>query len=189
MVDLKPITEAILADAEGRAEGIKEETYAILNDIKAKAKTEMEHIKEDFENRLADEIDQLYSAENALIRDRQRTALLKAKDRAVKIAAEAAEMRICQLDNREYHEFICGLLKRVEIEKDSVVFLNERDKGRLDEKIFAPASVSDKCIDAMGGFKVSGKDADYDMTIEALLEEKFEEISCRIGRIFEKGEP
>lgn len=189
MVDLKPITDAILADAKIRAEKIMEDARAAADAVKTETQKEKEYMRRDFENRLSGEIDRIYSAENAQIRDRERTTLLKVKAEAVKKAAEISAERICGLDDSQYLEFIKGLLKSAEIEKDSVVFLNERDKKRLDKKMFAPARVSDECIDTKGGFKVSGKDADFDLTIEAVSEEKFDEISHQIGRIYEKGEP
>lgn len=189
MVDLKPITDAILSDARVRAEKIKEDAHILTADIKAQTEQEKERLRNDFEERLSGEIDRIYSSKNAQIRDTEKSALLKIKADSIKKAADLAINRICELDDDKYQEFIKGLIKRAEFEKNSVVFLNERDKKRLDKKYFAPAMVAKECIQAKGGFKVVGKDADFDLTLEALLEEKFDEISSRIGRIYEEGEP
>ncbi len=189
MVNLKPITDAIFEDAKARAEKIKEDARLQAKALKEQAEVEMERMQRDFEEKLSGEIDRMYSAKNAQLRDKEKITLLMIKASAVKNAAMLAADRICSLDETEYREFIKRLLKSAELEKDSLVLLNEKDKKRLDAKIFLPARVADECIHTKGGFKVLGKDADFDFTIEAILEEKFDEISDRIGRIYEEGEP
>lgn len=189
MVNLKPITDAILKDAETQVEKIKEEGATVEKKLIEDAESENIKMRMEFEKKLSQEIDEMYRLRETKRREQEKSTLLAVKAEAIKAAANAAAERVCALSDEEYRQFIARLIKKTELSKDSVVYINERDKKRLDKKIFAPARLSDECIKTRGGFKVVNPDADFDMTLDMLVSEKYEEICDRISKVYERGEP
>ena len=188
MVNLNPITDAILKDADAQVEKIKEAGAELEKKLMLDAEAENIKMRAEFEKKLAEEIDEMFRLREAKRREQEKSILLAVKADAIRAAANAAAERVCALSDEEYREFIARLVGKAEIRKESVVYINERDKNRLDKKVFAPARVSDECIKTQGGFKVVTPDADFDMTIETLVNEKYEEICDRIIKVYERGE-
>lgn len=186
MNDLEPILQAIKEDAGLLADRIRKETKESLRQIAEEAFRETEQIKAGFEEKITREIEEIHFSKNAELADMEKIAVMNAKAQAVDAATKEAARRIASLEDDEYLKFIKSLVKKADINKESRILLNERDKKRLPKSVFSPAVVAEESIDALGGFKVLGKNADFDFTIEAIRDEKYNEICDVINGIYQR---
>ena len=186
MTELEPILGAITEDAKNMAEKIKTDGENLAEQLKRQALSESERIRDEFEKKITAEIEEIHFAKNAELADVEKIAKMHAKAEAVATVKREALKRISNLLDEEYCEFIKKLVKKAELSKVSVVYLNERDKKRLPEKMFLPAKVADGVIESLGGFKAFGEKADFDFTIEAIFEEKNTEICDAVNRIYQR---
>lgn len=186
MTGLEPILQSITEDAGLLADRIKKETKESLRRIAEEAFRETEQIKAGFEKKITEEIEEIHSSKNAELADMEKIAIMNAKAQAVDAAAKEAARRIASLEDGEYLKFIKSLVKKAELDRDSRVLLNEKDKKRLPKNIFSPSVVADNAIDSLGGFKVLGKLADLDFTIEAIQDAKYNEICDAINGIYKR---
>ena len=186
MTELEPILDSITEDAKNMAEKIITDGENLAEQLKKQALYESEQIREEFEKKITAEIEEIHFAKNAELADFAKNAKMHAKIRAVEMVKNEAANRIANLPDEEYCTFIKNLIKKTELSKNSVVYLNARDKKRLTENLFSPAKVVEEKIESRGGFKVLGENVDFDFTIEAIFEEKNAEICDAVNKIYQK---
>lgn len=185
MGDLKPVIEAILADAKANAAEIKEAAVRRVEVMHTEFEEEKRREKERFEKELAEETERIYVREGAKNRQLLKDAQLSARADSVKAAVNTAKKRIIALEDNSYADF-CGRLYK-NIGESGTVFLNERDKKRIKKDTFAGSKISDKDLSASGGFVLACGKIEYDCTVDSLFAEKYNEICDKISAVYAEG--
>lgn len=178
MTDVTAITDGLLEKARAQAADIAEECARTTEKMQREAEEERKRIRAEHDAKLSEETDKIYRAKEAEKKLAKQDAEEKALVLSIKTAVRDAFEKICG-DEDVYWEFIEKLIKETDLTKVDTVFLNAKDRKRICEKIFYPARVSDDVIKTAGGFKAVGKEVIFDMTMEAIAEERKRELYKR----------
>ncbi|MBO5060102.1 MAG: V-type ATP synthase subunit E [Clostridia bacterium] len=184
MGELKPIIDAIMSDAASAAEETRKGGEERIERMYAGFEEEKKAARERFEKELSEETDRIYAMERAKNNQLLKTSILAARSAAIKDAIETAKTRIAEMPDKEYCMMLERLYKKNQMGKEGVVYLNERDKKRVDSKIFPGAKIAKECIKASGGFVLSCGKISCDCTLEGLIEERYNEICDNISAIY-----
>ena len=109
--------------------------------------------------------------------------LLKAKQDAVNECFERAVNEVHNMDTEKYIEFLADTLSDIGVKCGEVLF-NAKDAEAVGEKVIVLANekgndfcLSNKTINASGGFKVVAGKVEITATIESIIEDIKEEIT------------
>ncbi len=181
MGGLERICESILADA--RAE---------VNDIMTNAQEKIEELWKEYEEKRDNFINTLESetqrvcmatAERieAEAASRAREIMLAKRSEGVEEISRYIMDSIINAPDKEYFDILVKLLKNNREEKDGVVYLSKRDLARLPEDFCkrinqdlnaGKLTISDKPIEAQGGFIIEYGNIDINCRIESIFEAK-----------------
>lgn len=175
MGNLQPIIDAILSDGEKKANAVKAASDVNIKAVYSNFEAEKAAMRTEFEEKLNKEIEQLFSAQEAERKQLLKTTRLKARTAAVKSSLKTAARQIAELDATEYSAFLRSLYEKTG-RTGGIIFLNSRDKSRIDETIFSGSTISDKTVNTTGGFIMECGEISYDCTLEGIFEERAAEI-------------
>ena len=173
------IIASIIADAENEAKSIiadaEKKAAEISAEILAEAEKKSEVIIADAEKR-ANDIKSSAESSISLIRCDK---LLALKGELIDNALKAAAEKINALSDKEYFEFLLGIIQKTALKNEGEILLCEKDLKR-DYKAFLKSvnalslTLSAKAADISGGFILKYGDVEINGEIEAIIREKRE---------------
>ena len=177
----------LLFDADSKAQKISEQ-------ISAEAQKEYDETVNAAEKRKTRNIENAYSSAKS-ISSRQVLAL---KSEIIDEAADSAVEKIISMSDKDYFALMYRLVSSHLHSGEGVIVFNKRDKARLPEDFIEKANslkegasleVSDTCADINGGFILIYGEIEENCSLDALRNEKRDEIRDEAARIlFGKGE-
>ena len=181
-MDLKPITDAILADAKKEVDRISDiasteiaQMYKEFNDKKI-------CIKEKKESELKQKKHELLAAHCAKMKKLEKDARLSAKAQAADMITANARKRILELDPKEYENFLKNIYNKIgEVGK---VSLNANDLRRINPNIFSGSRVEKTPAKISGGFIMECDDVIYNLSIDSIFDDKMRETERAIEQAF-----
>lgn len=178
------ILEAILADADINVKKVQNKTDKTLEQLNGDFAEE----KETAIKKLAEEIEKtaknIYAEERAKKEQNMKNALLKTKINAVKNALNDAKNEIIKMRDNEYAEYFRKKYEQIKRNETGVIYLNSRDKARIENSVFCGSEIAEKCIKTDGGFVLEYDEVDYDCRIEILFEENYSVLCDAVNKIY-----
>lgn len=182
-MSIEKITEKILSEAQGYADNAVAEARKQEEEIIAKAQADANKILLNVQNKIKAESEKVFSRRNSLAQLETRKMLLKAKQDAVNECFERAVAEVHNMDEEKYIEFLADTLSDIGVKCGEVLF-NAKDAEAVGEKVVVLANekgndfkLSEKTINASGGFKVVAGKVEITATIESIIEDIKEEIT------------
>ncbi len=108
---------------------------------------------------------------------------------------KSVEEKILSLPDSDYFSLMYRQLSTVgKIKDGGVITFNKRDKNRLPKDFFEKIkrnteniTVSEKCVDIQGGFILDVGKIRYNFSIEALKDDKYDELTDEISKVLFNG--
>lgn len=182
-MSIEKITEKILSEAQEFAESAVAEAKMQGEAIEKRAGEDAEKILLDVQTKIKEETEKVFNRRNSLAQLETRKMLLKAKQDAVNKCFERAMEEFEKMGKKEYTSFLADTLKNIGVDEGEVLF-NPKDAENIAEKVIEKANkdgknfhISDKNIDAKGGFKVVSGKVEITATIESMIDDIKEEIT------------
>lgn len=177
----------LLFEADSKAQAMSEQIYSA-------ARADCEKTLDAAEKRRIRNIESARSAAKS-ISARQ---VLETKSRLIDEAAKSAKEKIISMKNEDYFSLMYRLLSSHLHSGKGVIVFNKRDRAAVDGSFLKKAAslregasleLSDKCADISGGFILIYGEIEENCSLEALENEKRDEIRDRAAEIlFGKGE-
>lgn len=182
-MSIEKITEKILSEAKEYADNAVADAKKQEAEILAKAQNDADKILLDVQNKIKAESEKVFSRRNSLAQLETRKMILKAKQDAVNECFEKAVEEVHNMDTEKYIEFLVNTLSDIGVKHGEVLF-NAKDLETVGEKVVVLANekgndfkLSNKTINATGGFKVVAGKIEVTATIESIIEDIKEEIT------------
>lgn len=182
-MSIEKITEKIISEAQEYAESAVADARNQEEDIIAKALKEADKILLNVQNNIKTESDKVFSRRNSLAQLETRKMLLQAKQDAVNECFERAINEIYNMEEEKYINLLVNILFDIGVRSGEVIF-NKKDSETVGEKVVALANekgndfrLSEKTIDAKGGFKVVSGKVEITATIESIIDDIKEEVT------------
>ena len=182
MGNLQPIIDTILADGDKKTAAIKASADLKIKQMRADFEDEKKQTKAEFDAKTNSETERMYAVQDAQRKQMMKTAGMNARTAAVKSAIKSACEHIINLNLPEYADFL-GRLYEQTGQTGGIIYLNERDIGRIDKKLFRGSEISDKSVNISGGFIMDCGKINYDCTIEGIAEDRRGELYDIAGKI------
>ena len=184
----------ILEDGEVQAEKICAEAKAksdeILKDAALKAQNSAKEIELAAEEK-ARNLNNIASSNASLV---ARNMILKAKRDEIDNTVNGISEYILSLDDGKYFDVLYRMAKSVSVDGGEIL-LNEKDLKRMPSDFVSRmkdagvnASVSDTPADISGGFILRNKDIEMNCSVDAVIEDRRNEIEDFINESIFKGE-
>ena len=125
------------------------------------------------------------SAENSA-RQLEKQQALKTKQAAIAKVIECAKEKLYNLSDERYLEIVEKMLKTYAHKNESgLIAFNEKDKGRIDEKVYSSygLSLSENSANIDGGFVLIYGGIEENCSFEAIIDSKKEELSDKIASL------
>lgn len=186
MGNLQPIIDTIFADGEKKTAAIKASADLRISQMRTDFENEKKRTEEEFKAKTDSETERMYSAQDAQRKQLLKTARMNARTAAVKTAMKSACEHIINLDLPEYSDFLARLYEQIG-QTGGVIYLNERDRGRIDKDLFRGSEISEKSVNITGGFIMEYGKISYDCTVEGIIEDRRNELYDIAGKIIAEG--
>ena len=187
-MSIEAITEKIISDATEYAEGLIAEANERAEEILAEAMRETDIITGQSDAGSVKDSTAIVNKKHSAAELEARKMRLAAKQKEFAAATEAAIDRIVNMDQKNYVAFLAGAIMETGI-REGEVCLNARDRKAIGKKLIKAANdqikggkfrLSDKTIEAKGGFLITGGDVDIDSTLETRLLTIKDSIAARV---------
>lgn len=125
------------------------------------------------------------SAKNSA-RQLEKQQALQAKQAAIAKVIECAKEKLYNLSDEKYLEIVEKMLKTYAHKNESgLIAFNEKDKGRIDEKVYSSygLSLSENSANIDGGFVLIYGGIEENCSFEAIIDSKKEELSDKIASL------
>lgn len=125
------------------------------------------------------------SAKNSA-RQLEKQQALKTKQAAIAKVIECAKEKLYNLSDEKYLEIVEKMLKTYAHKNESgLIAFNEKDKGRIDEKVYSSygLSLSENSANIDGGFVLIYGGIEENCSFEAIIDSKKEELSDKIASL------
>ena len=181
--DAKKIAEESLANAEKR----KQE---IMNN----AKNEVEVIKRTVAQKSAKDAEDLKSRKISAAGLQKRKMILDAKQESIKKSYDAALTKLKTMPEDEYLSFLSQEILKIPNSEGTIV-LNAKDRENIGEKLVKAVNeklgaekvtLSNKTVQAGGGFVLKRGKVEINSTFEALLDSMKDELTGEIANVLFK---
>lgn len=186
MNNLEKIISHIEADGINEAQAIikaaNEQAQEIVNAAMEEAKKITSEITMDAIKKEKQIID---SAKNSA-RQLEKQQALKTKQAAIAKVIECAKEKLYNLSDEKYLEIVEKMLKTYAHKNESgLIAFNEKDKGRIDEKVYSSygLSLSENSANIDGGFVLIYGGIEENCSFEAIIDSKKEELSDKIASL------
>ena len=125
------------------------------------------------------------SAKNSA-RQLEKQQALKTKQAAIAKVIECAKEKLYNLSDEKYLEIVEKMLKTYAHKNErGLIAFNEKDKGRIDEKVYSSygLSLSENSANIDGGFVLIYGGIEENCSFEAIIDSKKEELSDKIASL------
>ena len=194
MSGLEKIRDRILQDAEDTAAARVEAAEAEARVIKSEAVRDADEIAKDVKAKAETEIKAFSERVDSSIDLRHRTKLLEAKQEIIGDVIAEARKRIAGLPGREYFDLMLKLLEKHVQPEEGTVYFSAEDLARIpdgfEKDVKAAAkeaggklSISTESRKIGPGFILSYGGIEENCTIDALLEEKKDDLTDTVREI------
>ena len=194
MSGLEKIRDRILQDAEDTAAARVEAAEAEARVIKSEAVRDADEIARDVKAKAETEIKAFSERVDSSIDLRHRTKLLEAKQEIIGDVIAEARKRIASLPGREYFDLMLKLLEKHVQPEEGTVYFSAEDLARIpdgfEKDVKAAAkqaggklSISTESRKIGTGFILSYGGIEENCTIDALLEEKKDDLTDTVREI------
>lgn len=182
-MSLDSLKEKILSDAESEAEALLAAATKKAEAIEAEAKAEAEQNRAREERDVKERIRALEEGSAATVRLEAKKRNLKERRRVLDTVYERALEALLKLSEKESMELLKGLLKEFASEGDEVSLSEDYPYPAAAKKVVTEAGckLSSARAKIRGGFYLSGKKCDRDISYEALLKADREENQAELA--------
>lgn len=187
MTGLENILSQIENESKLRVDSIINEAKSASESIIAEAKKKSEDIICDFKQKAEDAASQVINRAQAADEIEGKRAELRKKQELINKAIDAAKAEIKTMDADSYFAFMGQVFKKYALEKPGKLLLSQSDILSMTDsfkKLLADWNVEAQTgeIPEHGGFVVVYGSVEINCTIDALFDEKAEEISDALNR-------
>lgn len=173
----KEQAKLITDEANGKAEGI-------LREAEKKAEAEAKAIEKAAEEKALNMKNSALSSASLI----GRNAVLEAKREEINKTLEALEEYIASLDDGKYFSVICKLAEGIDADSGTLYF-NKKDLDRLPQdfaekmkKAGIDADISKENVDISGGFILKSGEIESNCSLNAVIEDRKNELEDFINR-------
>ena len=187
-MSIEKLTEKILSEAQEYADNAVAEAEREGKELTARAKEKSNKILSDVQDKINIETKKVFNRRNSLARLETRKIILQAKQDAINECFERAVEELRNMDEDAYISFISDKLSDLGVDGGEVIF-NDKDSESVGERIINRANesgkkfhMSDRRINARGGFKVVSGRVEITATLESMVENIKEEITPDVAK-------
>ena len=194
MSGLEKIRDRILQDAENTAAERMKAAEAEARVIKSEAVREADEIAGDVKAKAETEIKAFSDRVDSSIDLNHRTKILEAKQEIITDVISEARKRIAGLPSRDYFDLMLKLMEKHAQPEEGIVYFSEEDLARIPDGF--EAGVREAAREAGGklsiskegrkigpGFILSYGGIEENCTLDALLEEKKDDLTDKVREI------
>ncbi|MCR4842211.1 MAG: V-type ATP synthase subunit E [Eubacterium sp.] len=153
MAGLDKIIDEIISEANGEAQSITDAARKEADEIMRVAKAEADEIAGDITKKAQNEQKTIDERAKSSADMQKRQAALKAKQEAISQVIDEAYDKVIGYDIDTYFSMVEKMLKANVQAKDGVVYLNDKDKGRMPAGF--PQKIAQIATEAGGSLKLS----------------------------------
>lgn len=194
MTGLEKVQEQILDEAKNLAEGKIKSAQADANDILGAAKNEAQIIQKEIAAKSADEIKKYHEKIESSAQMLRRTKILEAKQEVIEELLNKALVKIENLEEKEYFEFLLKVLKNNLKAQEGTLFFNASDLQKMPESFALKAKelakekggsleISKEAKAIKNGFILTYGTIEENCTIEALFNDKKDDLKDGLHKL------
>lgn len=181
MTGLEKILNLINLDSDQRSAEIIAEAQKQADEILLKAKQDAEKSVEVIKEKASDDSSLILSRSETACALECRKKLLNKKLEIINNCIDDAYQSLISLSDDEYSKLIADMIARFALKQSGEIILCPRDKKRISDMVTnaisdANLTISDKTIDADGGFVLVYGGIEVNCTFSALLENNREKL-------------
>ncbi|MEE1229331.1 MAG: V-type ATP synthase subunit E [Lachnospiraceae bacterium] len=181
--EAKEKADALVADANMKADGIRQEAEAEKSVILDKASSRVKHQEDDYAKRIESQVEL-----------KQRQSVLATKQKIITDIVEKAYQHLAELDDAAYFDMIKRLIREAAQPQEGEVMFGEKDLARVPSgfelEIAKIASskggklkVSKETADIENGFILRYAGIDENCSLRALFEEKQDILQDKVHQL------
>lgn len=187
MTGLENILSQIENESKLRAESIINEAKTASESIIAEAKKKAEGIICDFKQKAEGASNEVINRAQAADEIEGKRAELRKKQELINKAVDAAKADIKAMNAEDYFEFMGKIFKKYALEKPGKLLISQSDILSMTDsfkRILADWSIEAQAVEMpeRGGFVIVYGSIEINCTIDALFDEKSEEISDALNK-------
>ncbi len=186
MNNLDKIISHIEADGKAEADVILHEAKLSAKELKDEALLQAKKLTAEIEADAEKKVKQILDSAQNSARQLEKQQALSAKQASIAKVIECAKEKLLKLSDEKYLEIVEKMLALYahKNEKGFIAF-NQKDKGRIPEKAFAPygLALSENSVNIDGGFVLIYGGIEENCSFEAVFDSKKEELSDKIASL------
>ncbi len=182
------ILNRIKSDCDENIKAIELEAQAECDKIIKNAKLQIEENDKENSAKVLSKIAQINAGTKSRIELGIRNAILKKRREEINITLEMIHNTLLNLNDKEYFEALCKLAASMN-GGEGVIYLNEKDLKRVPSDFEAMlknvginASLSNDTVDIDGGFILKNGNIEENMSFDAIIAARRDEIEDMINR-------
>lgn len=194
MTGLEKVQEQILDEAKNLAEEKINSANANANDIIGAAKNDARIIQEEIAAKSSDEVQRYHEKMDSSAQMLRRTKILAAKQEVIEELLKKALVKIENLEEEEYFEFLLKVLNNNLKAQDGTLFFNASDLKKMPESFALKAKdlaqakggsleISKETKAIKNGFILTYGTIEENCTIEALFNDKKDDLKDGLHKL------
>lgn len=191
MTGLEKIIDAIQKQAQAEADDIIAKAEQEAQKINDESQLKAENQKKDILKQAQETADGIANRSNSRAELQKKQELLLFKQKTISSILEEAKQKIVDLDDEKYLRFFEKTAKNVQLKGNAELFVNERDRKRLGEKLVKAfpddlsVTLSTESADIMGGFIIKSDNFIINSSVEVLFDSYRDQLIEKIAsRLF-----
>lgn len=193
-MSIENITQKILAEANEAAKAIIEKAEIQGSEIIDEAKNKADEMLKNELAKSENDAEILKQRKVSAAQLQAKKMLLSAKQESINKSFQQAHNKLTQLPEEKYVNFIIEEIMKSSVSEGELI-LNEKDKKNIGEKIVKLISekiktnkivLSDKTIDASGGFVLKSGNIEINSTFETIINSIKEELTFEVANVIFK---
>ncbi len=194
MAGIDKIIEEILNDGRAQAKEKTDAAEKQAAEIRKEAEAEAKALADEAEAKAEREKEQILERAESSRDMQKRQAILAAKQELISAVLEEAYQKLLSLDKEAYFAFLESLLEQHALPKEGILYLNEKDKGRMPagfeenaKRIAAnkggSIEFSEETRPIDGGFVLVYGGIEENCSVSALFRDQRDELSDLAGSV------
>jgi len=193
-MSIENITQKILAEANDAAKAILEKAEMQSSEIINEAKNKADEMLKNEISKSENDAEILKQRKVSAAQLQAKKMLLSAKQESINKSFQQAHNKLTQLPEEKYINFIIDEIMKSSISEGELI-LNEKDKKNIGEKIVKIVGeklksnkivLSNKTIDASGGFVLKSGNIEINSTFETIINSIKDELTFEVANVIFK---
>ena len=188
-MSIENITAAIISDAKLVEETSVKNAEKTMEEIISKAKMEAEEIIKQAAEKDAKDRESLKSRKVSAAELQARKMILGAKQEAIQKSFDLALEKLKSMPEDKYLNYLTEEIIKIPA-NEGIIILNQRDRNKIGEKLISAVNqrlnaqvykLSDKTINASGGFLLRSGNIEINNTFETLLNSVRDDLTSEVA--------